>query len=607
VVVAQPPLPAACPGGGPILVPLFGERQAGAAVALATRIAASENRQLVLMDMSRGREEPAWAGAALRQTRSRDVEARMERAGPQDPGRAIAAAAADLEARMIVAARSGLNPRQLRVCDTLFANPPVEVAMLWGKWQDSGPGTRVLAAGPDAARMVGLATALAGDSGSVTLLALERSQFELQLRIGQPLRLTSPVRLRRPSARSREAAVLATQRDERAAGIVVDATRQGPAEWLARGTGGELVGTRAGVPVVAVARPLPPPLRVLLQALASLSGVLPDLSEQDRIAVYVSLRRAARGGVDFGTMVILSTAIAALGLLMDSAVIIVGAMLIAPLMTPIMSAGLGVTQGDGRVVRMALSTLAIGALTAVAVGGGVGFVHPHEGVTAQMAVRTEPSVSDLLVAVASGAAGAYATCRRQVASSLAGVGIAVSLVPPLAVVGLGVGLGDMEVAAGSLLLFLVNLSAIAATASGMFFWLGFRPRSGPTNRVAVFTRGVGTLGGIVLLILVAVLIWQDAAVSRDRLAVQRAAESAVRAVDPEATVERFELVSHSDRLVVVDLDVRGRTIDGDDADAVKSGLARQLQTPVELTLRVLPVFFAGGEEECAGPQPCAGW
>ncbi|MFQ5381810.1 MAG: DUF389 domain-containing protein [Dehalococcoidia bacterium] len=584
---------------------MFGERQAGAAVALAIRIAASEGRQLVLLDMSRGRDGPAWAQSVLREARRRDVETRMERAGPQEPRRAIVTAAVDLEAALIITARAGLNPRQRRVCDSLFANPPVEVAMLWGDWHPEAPGDRVLAAGPDAARVVGLATALAGRSGTVTLLALESNQFELQLGIGQPLRLTSPVRLRRPSARSRETAVLASQKDEQAALIVVDATRQGPAEWLARGTGGELVGTRAGVPVVAVARPLPPPLRLLLQGLATLSQVLPDLSEQDRIAVYVSLRRAARGGVDFGTMVILSTAIAALGLLMDSAVIIVGAMLIAPLMTPIMSAGLGVTQGDGRVVRMSLSTVAFGAMTAVAVGGGVGLVHPHEGVTAQMAARTEPSVSDLLVAIASGAAGAYATCRTQVGSSLAGVGIAVSLVPPLAVVGLGVALGDLEVALGSSLLFLVNLSAIAATASGMFFWLGFRPRSGPTHRVAVFTRGVGTLGGVVLLILVAVLVWQDAAVSRDRLAVEKAAERAVRAVDAEATVERFVLVSHNDRLVVVDLDVRGRTITGDDVHAVQSGLARDLETPVELTLRVLPAFFAGEEElECPGPQPC---
>ncbi len=203
--------------------------------------------------------------------------------------------------------------------------------------------------------------------------------------------------------------------------------------------------------------------------------LLPSLDSTERLEVYRQVRRAARPSVDFFIMIGLSAAIAALGLILDSPAVIIGAMLVAPLMSAIIGMGLAIVQGDIRFLGTSAVATLRGAAMAVGVGLLIGIFKFDDESTSEMLARTAPSLLDLLVALFSGIAGAYAIGRRDVSSALPGVAIAVALVPPLATLGLLIGIEHWTAAYGALLLFITNLAAITFASAVVFAILGFRP------------------------------------------------------------------------------------------------------------------------------------
>lgn len=178
----------------------------------------------------------------------------------------------------------------------------------------------------------------------------------------------------------------------------------------------------------------------------------------------------------FFCLLILATAIATFGLLADSIATVIGAMIVAPLMLPIMGVAFGVSLGDRKIILSSLTTSILGIFTAIALGflltWGISSLINFESNT-QIMVRTAPGLLDLLAALATGLAGAFATGRRDVSDTLPGVAIAISLVPPLANVGILLAVGRPDLAAGSLLLFVTNYLAILLTGAFMFTVMGF--------------------------------------------------------------------------------------------------------------------------------------
>jgi uncharacterized hydrophobic protein (TIGR00271 family) len=186
-----------------------------------------------------------------------------------------------------------------------------------------------------------------------------------------------------------------------------------------------------------------------------------DLSQGD-----VRAKRSA-----FWTMLTLSAVIACAGVLSDSTATVIGAMIIAPLSTPILGVGLGIAKRDRGLSLRSSKYVTLGAALAIAVGvvfsllvpGGVNLL-----ANSQIAGRTSPGLTDLVAALATGVAGAVAMSRRDVAAVLPGVAIAISLVPPLAVVGVCLGQGAFGLAFGALLLFLSNLLALVLIGALVF-------------------------------------------------------------------------------------------------------------------------------------------
>jgi uncharacterized hydrophobic protein (TIGR00271 family) len=162
----------------------------------------------------------------------------------------------------------------------------------------------------------------------------------------------------------------------------------------------------------------------------------------------------------------LSTVIAAAGVVSDSTATVIGAMIVAPLMTPILGLVLAVVLSDRRNLGRCLLLLVTGAAAVVGLAWIVGLFVPYQVVAAtssQVASRISPRLVDLLAALATGAVGSVALARSDISDTLPGVAIAISLVPPLAVVGLTLESGAPREALGAFLLFLTNVIAILAT------------------------------------------------------------------------------------------------------------------------------------------------
>lgn len=213
--------------------------------------------------------------------------------------------------------------------------------------------------------------------------------------------------------------------------------------------------------------------------------------EVDRPAVLAHVEDAGALRPRYGFMIVMSCGIATLGLLQDSVAVIIGAMLISPLMGPIVEMGMSLATFDFRKLRMALTTLAVGLAASLLIAVLIVAVSPLQEATPQILARTEPTLFDLLVAVFSGLAGAYATITRK-GETIVGVAIATALMPPLAVVGYGIASNSPSIVGGAGFLFMTNLLAIALSVTMMARWYGFGHEDSPRQTAWQATLIVGT-------------------------------------------------------------------------------------------------------------------
>jgi len=205
-----------------------------------------------------------------------------------------------------------------------------------------------------------------------------------------------------------------------------------------------------------------------------LTEFIPNLDSKERTVLYTSLDEGSFCDFDFLIMMCLSTAIASLGLLINSAAIIIGAMLVAPLMTPLIGAGCGLVRGNVSRFYRSIRTMLFGTLAALGVSLLIGVLIPNDTLTLEMVSRGKPDILDLFVGLLAGAAAAYATARPKVMASLVGVAVAAALVPPVATSGIAITQGHMFVAQGALFLFVTNLVAIVLGAAAMFYLMGIQ-------------------------------------------------------------------------------------------------------------------------------------
>lgn len=221
---------------------------------------------------------------------------------------------------------------------------------------------------------------------------------------------------------------------------------------------------------------------------AWLSQFIKSANRQRRKEIVEYIRTAASPGFDYFLLVVLSGVIATLGLINDSPAVIIGAMLVAPLMSPILGVGLGSITADAKLARDSASALIRGAIISIILSVLITlsnvylpFVPSLLEIPHEVLVRTQPTANDLIIALAGGLAAAYALSQPQLSAALPGVAISTALMPPLSTIGIGIALGRWDIAGGAALLFLTNAVTIAFAATLVFFLIGFVPRLQKAN------------------------------------------------------------------------------------------------------------------------------
>jgi len=262
------------------------------------------------------------------------------------------------------------------------------------------------------------------------------------------------------------------------------------------------------------------------------------ISGIDHRAVVAKVREDGGWSAHFAVMTLLSAGIAVLGLLLSSPAVVIGAMLISPLMDPIIALGFAVATFDASEMRRSGGALAVGVVLAVTFCAAIVLVSPLQTVTAEIASRTRPNLFDLLVALFSGFAGTYAMIRGR-HGAIVGVAIATALMPPLAVMGFGIATADATVLGGSSLLFFTNLMTIAVAAAVLARLYGFAPGLSPHQ-----TRLQASLIILVLIALAIPLAVSLRQIAWEALASREARETIAEAFPPEARISLLDIDFH---------------------------------------------------------------
>lgn len=310
------------------------------------------------------------------------------------------------------------------------------------------------------------------------------------------------------------------------------------------------------------------------------------LTPQERETVYTQINDNAKGNFPYFFITILSTVIITLGLIIDSGAVIIGGMLIAPLLWPVLSFSIAVTRARVYTVKKSSSVLFVSFVLILAVSIIIGYITPLNLSGNEIIYRTKPTLIELLIGLSSGLVAAYSVSSKKIVSNLAGVAIAVSLVPPLCVSGLSIVNGDYVSMIGSLLLFVSNLLAIILSSVTVFMLEGYFTSATETNEQA--RRGYLTWGFLLLVVtFIPLMVITKSLVadqSRQNFVVQT-----TKAIYPQAKIVEA-VTDDKDIYVTVDLTIQSETnIDQQVLERLSTIFSTKFEKPVKVSIVEVPV------------------
>lgn len=302
--------------------------------------------------------------------------------------------------------------------------------------------------------------------------------------------------------------------------------------------------------------------------------------------MFIQGPKTAQRLINFFVLLLLATVIATFGVLSDSTATVIGAMIVAPLMGPIMATAAAIVMGSAQRALRALALVAAGVLSTVLLSWLLALVMPDVTISiaynSQITSRIAPGLMALVTALASGAAGAYIIMREEIADSMGGVAIAISLVPPLCVVGIALSQGNWEAAGGAMLLFLTNFLAILLAGGFVFLLSGL-------GRLAINDELARTRRNAFLVVIGATLLVAIPLSITSYQVVTGALENRAAINDTEAwladtTYKVANVAVYDDQVVV--------TVEGDGSlqplRLLANRLAQTLERPISVNLRIVP-------------------
>ena len=286
----------------------------------------------------------------------------------------------------------------------------------------------------------------------------------------------------------------------------------------------------------------------------------------------------------FHFMLMLSAIISTLGLLANSVAIIIGAMIIAPLMGPIIGMAYSVAMGNRKLLRRSSLTLLKGVILTVAASWLTASIIGLETVESEILSRTNPTLIDFGIAMAAGLAGAFTQTRRSIADAIPGVAIAVALVPPLSVIGIGLGLGEREIALGAFLLFLTNLICIIFFGSLVFLFQSYGNLERAKKGLAMSTIVMFALGIPLTISMRELMIRKNVTSQISDLILQEMDSFSDADIDLITVVPRTNFLE-----VKIDIAAPLDSISQTDIDRLRKVLVNNINQPIDLRVEVVPM------------------
>jgi uncharacterized hydrophobic protein (TIGR00271 family) len=332
-----------------------------------------------------------------------------------------------------------------------------------------------------------------------------------------------------------------------------------------------------------IPKPAQPSRRVRLIHL--FRRIVKPVTLERRAEVQVQMRDSSDPDFEFFVLVVLSCIIATLGLLTNSSAVIIGAMLVAPLMSPIIGLGLASLTGDTKLFRNAGVALARGAVAAILIATIITLVNrwlpflPLQELPYEVLSRTRPTPIDMTIALAGGMAAAFALAMPSISAALPGVAIATALMPPLCTVGVGIAMGRWDVAGGALLLFITNMVTIAFASMLIFSAVGFtvKREDGRIVPRALLVTAFFTLILLIPLTWLSVQFFRNAA---DNRLVNDVVSQEVAHFNAE--LADFQ-VTNQDNTLQITLTIRtSQPLSYEDVNQMQKEIALRLQKPVSI-------------------------
>lgn len=330
--------------------------------------------------------------------------------------------------------------------------------------------------------------------------------------------------------------------------------------------------------------------------------MLAELNQEDKSKIIIEMRQESKPDKYFYTMVILSCIIATYGLLSDSVAVIIGAMLIAPLMFPILNGALSLTLGSNKLLKTALIAEFSGIIISILCAMTLTLLLPVSDITPEIIARTKPTLLDLVIAIASGMAGTVAICYRPSSAILPGVAIASALMPPLCVIGIGIAKHDFNIATGATLLFLSNIIAINVAGIIVFELVGFGSRIndafGRTLTKEIFFKKFVSPFILLIIITIPLIYFMHRSYSNTNIQTQinTKLKEGITLIDPvnEVVSTSFKNINNK---IIVNTTIRSiEPLTPTFVRQLENKLEYEIGMPVEITTEIVPIVKVTAKE-----------
>lgn len=319
-----------------------------------------------------------------------------------------------------------------------------------------------------------------------------------------------------------------------------------------------------------------------------------SISNKKREEVYKHIKIESPGGKTYFLLVTLAAIVATLGLLTNSSSVIIGAMLISPIMSPIIAMSFSITLGDSKIFSIAIKEIILGTILAITVSVFITLFLPSRTLTAEILSRTKPTIIDLIIALSSGAAGAYTMCNKKESSVIPGVAIATALMPPLCVVGTGLAQGDYTVAFGGFILFLTNLIAINLASAIVFKAFGFTTKdeiykiNDETSTIRTHKRRllISIMAFVIILIPLSFFMYSTIVQEKNRKLIDDSLNETTQSIDGVDLINYT--YKYENNKYIISAVVRSvNKLDGSNIKFMENNLEKQLGKPTEIRMKVL--------------------